>query len=170
MKKIKNLLFIFIIALITVSCDDDEPDQNSEQPGALVVTLEGDTIDTETIDFLYKPRAIRTTCDDVPCIWLEGSNSVEANKELSLSINNLTSTGTYVIGGSSDNFGRYETSPPGGGLVTVFSSSTEEGSLTVTSYEGNKIKGNFSFPAEGIVDNVLVLINISGTFDLTVSD
>lgn len=164
MKKIFGLLFLCVITLTNVSCSDDEdPDQNEYQPGAFVATIEG-----ETVDFFYKPRAVIGRCNDIPCMMLYGINGVQGNKELSINIDNLNGTGTYVIGGTSNNFGYYSTWPPEGGLVTNYVSFSEEGSFTVTSYEGNNIKGNFSFPASKIGDKSI--ISISGSFDLIVSE
>ena len=170
MKNLYFLLFLSIISVVGVSCNgDEEPEQNRNQPGALVATIAGDAIDNETIDFKYQPRAVVGKCDDITCMFIDGMNSAEANKEFSLSINNLTSAGTYVIGGTSNNYGLYSTSPVGGGEVTFYGSSTDEGSLTVTSYQGNKIKGNFNFPAVKSNDANTVVV-ISGTFDLSVSE
>lgn len=163
MKKLSFLFILSIFTLISVSCEEDEPEQNDIQPGAFVAIIDG-----VTIDFLYQPRAYIGTCNSTPCMFLDGKIS-DFSKELNISIENLTSTGTYVIGGTSNNLGYYSTSPPGGGEVTSYGSSDVGGSLTVTSYEGNDIKGNFSFEAVKINDSS-VIITISGTFDLAVSE
>jgi len=167
MKKLNYLLIISIFILICVSCDDDDPSASSDNlPGAFVVTIDG-----ETIDFLYQPRAVLATCNDTPCVWLEGQLA-NYSKEINITILNLTSTGTYDIGGTSNNTGYYSFSPPEGGIVTAYGTSSEgdpSGEVNVTSYNGNTIKGNFNFILIR-VDDPSIELPVSGTFDLIVSD
>ena len=166
-KKINYFLIICILTLICVSCDsDEEPEQNTEQPGAYVATIDG-----ETIDFLYQPRAVLATCNDTPCVWLDGRTS-DFSKEFNITILNLTTTGTYDIGGTSNNTSYYSFSPPEGGIVTAYGTSSEgdpSGEVNVTSYNGNTIKGNFNFILIR-VDDPSIELPVSGTFDLIVSD
>lgn len=163
MKKIQFLLILSLITLISFSCSDKEPEQNINRPGAFVATIDG-----ETIDFYFEPYAVSSACNDIPCLRFEGRSGAEGNEEISIGIVNVTGAGTYVIDGISYSYGYYATSSPETGIVTSYgtSSATEEGFFTITSYEGNNIKGNFSFSAVGYDNNEV--ISISGTFDLEV--
>ena len=102
MKKINYLLMICLLAFSAFSCDGDkEPEQNDELPGAFVATVDG-----ETIDFRFRPRATTGTFNNIPSISLDGATP-DFTKELWISIINLDGVGTYNLGSVEGNIGYF---------------------------------------------------------------
>lgn len=164
MKKTYILIITFVIGLSLLSCNDKEPEQFGYVPGALVAT-----INDVTYDFATNPRAVITTVNDTPAVWIFGISNSDSFRELDITIANINNTGTYLIGGNSLSSGYYSYSPETGGASSSYYTDTDtEGEIIVTSYQNNKIAGTFMFEAKKNWEPDTV-IHISGQFNLNVS-
>lgn len=159
MNVLKPLFAILFISFVLFSCEEKEPHEDMELPGAFVATVDG-----ETIDFSYKPRATVATSNEYDALYIEGVTS-DFTKELNIEIINMWEVGTYTLGSYPNNYAYFSSSPLGGGLLTTYGAI--EGEVLVTSYTGSLIKGSFHFEAINGY-NAKDTITIAGTFDLKV--
>ena len=162
----KNLAILLSLFILLSGCKDDEPDQPTEQPGAFVATIDG-----ETIDFLYQTSAYFGTYDDFPAIFFTGSSSSNYEKELNISLIEFEGVGTYELG-TLYNTAYYSTTDINNGEVTSYGTDVSEepvGVVNVTSYSNNNVKGNFNVILINNYDSTIEL-TVSGTFNLNVSD
>lgn len=166
MRTIKQAFIYLFLSTLLLSCSDEEPEQYDDLPGAFVATIDG-----ETVDFSYQPRATKGTMNDIPGMFFYGSTP-DSNyyQELDISIQNVNGLGTYNLGGATENLGYYSFAPVETGIVTSYGTSLNAvGVLTVTGFTENKISGTFNFNAQNI-DDADDIIQISGTFDLRITN
>jgi len=169
MKKLNYLLFISIFILICVSCGDDDEDPSAsldDLPGALVVTIDG-----ETLDFRYQPRAYVATYeteDDIfDAIFISGTTSIDFTRELNISIIN-PAVGSFEFGEDFVTNIIYQIIHQDGTGSTYSSNYPDtEGTITITELTSNHIEGTFSGTLR-YGENVINVTN--GTFDLNISE
>jgi len=166
MKKFIALLSILI--LISISCDDDEDPSTAldDLPGSLVATIDG-----ETIDFRYQPRANVGTYDNgvnvFDAIFIRGTTNSNFTRELNISIVN-PAIGLIELNSEALSGIRYEKVLPDGiGQAYSTYAGTGAGTITVTEL-GDRIMGTFNATLYDFQNDVEIIVD--GSFDLEITE
>ena len=156
MKTIKKLSLMFAITFATIlsSCTKDE-----EAASTLAVPATGTYINakvdgadfTTVIAGQSAGSAVRNVAGGLNIILVSGSSVSLSNpqnqKNIALSLNDITAPGTYALRGTNGNSGIY--SDINAGVSTSFSSAGDceaaTGSVTITAISATQIEGTFNF-------------------------
>jgi hypothetical protein len=156
MKTIKKLSLMFAIGFATIlsSCSKDEdPTTTSTIPATgTYINAKVDGADFTTIVAGQTAgSAVRNVVGGLNIILVSGSSvslsDVQSQKNIALSLNNITAPGTYPLNGTSGNAGTY--TDLNAGTTTTYSSTADcqgaTGSVTVTAISATQIEGTFNF-------------------------
>ena len=156
MKKIKKLSVMFAVgfAIILSSCTKEEAAASTSAvpTTGTYINAKVDGADFTTIIAGQSAgSAVRNVQGGLNIILVSGSSvsvsNVQSQKNIALSLNDITAPGTYPLKGTSGNAGVY--SDVNGASTTSYSSAGDcqgaTGSVTITSISATQIEGTFNF-------------------------
>ncbi|QNJ96992.1 hypothetical protein [Constantimarinum furrinae] len=171
MKTFKRILLLVCISLSVLACkkDDEGGDDPAGGTGSFTAQVDGQSF--EGISGTVVAQVSASGNGEAIAI----SGGTNASENLQMIIQNFTGEGTYEL--SFLNIGTYSYLPdpsnPDPNTVVVYSTvgdaQTINGELNVSSYDGNTVKGTFSFTGINLNDPADTVSVTNGQFNIEVT-
>lgn len=152
---LQPVCLLFFLALLFAACKKDNGSLGNPVPvvGSMQATINGDD---------WKADGAGAGISNGVLV-IGGSKADQSG--FSIAIDNPQGTGTYQLAPGSKNSGNYSVSASQNGYSTLIGGS---GTVVLSSYNGEKAKGTFSFTAMDPFGNSITITN--GTFDVNITD
>lgn len=175
MRLFRQSLFLLLLSIVTISSckkDEDGGDAGPAAEGTIQATIDGKTFTSlSMVTFATKVTAAGTTI-----ISIQGNNGGTSSQAIVFTLNGITETGTYEIGGKSSisvSASYIETkvslSDPANPEVNTWQAPYEEsaaGEIKISELSDSKIVGTFQFKGKNTLGDGSVKEIKSGSFNI----
>ena len=151
MKKYFGILFI-ALAIAGVSCKKDSDNPTGGSGGVFKATIDGQVRSTSNPTFALNSGMLNI------------SGAFASGGMMSITVQNFTAPGTFTIGGGNMHMGMYWPSARSNDQY-VASGILGTGTITVTAYSANNVKGTFNFTGYNNAQQSKAVTN--GEFDIS---